>query len=136
MTDPNNTAQSVFDFDIEGATDAANDMAQAFEQAGDRISNALERAARMGEFSFSEMAESISRDLARLAIQELIAEPLKSVFSSVIQSVSGSGAAAKSPPVNVTMNVSGVSSLREFQKSETQLAAGLSRAINQGQKLL
>jgi len=136
MTDEDRAAKAVSKFDITGATDAANDMAQAFEQAGDRISNALERAARKGEFSFSNMAESITRDLARLAVQELISEPLQSVFSSAIQSVAGQGNSSKSSPVNVTMNVSGVSSPTEFKKSETQLAAGLSRAINQGRKLL
>lgn len=136
MTETNRAARAVSDFDIEGAADVANDMAQAFEQAGDRISNALERAARRGEFSFSNMAESITRDLARLAVQELISDPLNSLFSSAVGAVAGQGSSAKSTPINVTMNVSGISSTTEFKKSETQLAAGLSRAINQGRKLL
>ena len=123
------------DFDIIGAADAANDMAQAFELASERISNALERAARTVEFSFSQMAQSIARDLARIAVQDLITAPLQSVFNSAISSASGQGGNAKSTPVNVTMNVSGVSSPSAFQKSETQLAAGLARAINQGRKL-
>ncbi|WP_416878661.1 phage tail tape measure C-terminal domain-containing protein [Litorimonas sp.] len=136
MTETDRAARAVSDFDIEGAADAANDMAQAFEKAGDRISNALERAARKGEFSFSNLAESITRDLARLAVTELISDPLQSVFNSAIQSISGQGSSAKPSPINVTMNVSGVSSPSEFKKSETQLAAGLSRALNQGRKLL
>ena len=136
MTDTNRVAQVVSNFDIEGAADVANDMAQAFEKAGDRISNALERAARKGEFSFSNMAESITRDLARLAVRELISDHLQTVFSNAIQSVAGQSHSSKSTPVNVTMNVSGVSSPTEFKKSETQLAAGLSRALNQGRKLL
>ncbi|CAM3830179.1 phage tail tape measure C-terminal domain-containing protein [Litorimonas haliclonae] len=136
MTDANRAAEAVSNFDIEGAADAANDMAQAFEKAGDRISNALERAARNGEFSLSNMAESITRDLARLAVRELISDPLQTVFSNAIQSVAEQSYSSKSTPVNVTMNVSGVSSPSEFKKSETQLAAGLSRALNQGRKLL
>lgn len=136
MTTENRAARAVSDFDIQGMTDAADEMAQAFEYAGERISNALERAARKGEFSFSDMAESISRDLARLAVQELISNPLQSLFTAALQTVSGQGASAKSSPVNITMNVSGVSSPADFQKSETQLAAGLSRALNQGRKLL
>ena len=136
MTETDRAARAVSDFDIEGATDAAHDMAQAFEKAGDRISNALERAARKGEFSFSNMAESITRDLARLAVRELISDPLQTVFSNAIQSVAEQSHSSKSTPVNVTMNVSGVSSPTEFKKSETQLAAGLSRALNQGRKLL
>ena len=136
MRDENRAARAVSSFDIEGAEQAASDMAQAFELAGDRISNALERAARNGEFSFSNMAESITRDLARLVVQELISGPLESVFSSVIKTAPGQGASAKSSPINVTMNVSGVRSPSDFKKSETQLAAGLSRALNQGRKLL
>ncbi len=136
MTDLNRAARAVSDFDIEGAGDAAKDMAEVFEQAGNRISNALERAAKTGEFSFSNMAESITRDLARLAVRELISDPLQTVFTSALQAASGQGASLKSPPVNVTMNVSGISNVADFQKSETQLAAGLSRAINQGRKLL
>lgn len=136
MTDTNRAAKAVSEFDIDGASEAAQDMALAFEKAGDRISNALERAARKGEFSFSNMAESITRDLARLAVQELISDPLQSVFSSAIQSVAEQSRSTKTSPVNVTMNVSGVSSPSDFKKSDTQLAAGLSRAINQGRKLL
>ena len=82
------------------------------------------------------MAESITRDLARLAVRELISDPLQTVFSNAIQSVAEQSHFSKSTPVNVTMNVSGVSSPTEFKKSETQLAAGLSRALNQGRKLL
>lgn len=121
--------------DLEDAEQSAEGLSVAFEVAGDRIAAALDRAARMGEISFSQMAESVARDLARLAVQELITEPLEGVFSQLTASIVGQARSTKSSPVNVTMNVSGVSSVGDFKKSETQLAAGLIRAMSQGQKL-
>lgn len=121
--------------DIEEAEQSAEGLSAAFEVAGDRIAGALDRAARTGEISFSQMAESVARDLARLAVQELITEPLEGVFSQLTASIVGQATSTKSSPVNVTMNVSGVSSVGDFKKSETQLAAGLIRAMSQGQKL-
>jgi len=55
--------------DIEEAEQSAEGLSAAFEVAGDRIAGALDRAARTGEISFSQMAESVARDLARLAVQ-------------------------------------------------------------------
>ena len=121
--------------DLEDAEQSAEGLSVAFEVAGDRIAAALDRAARTGEISFLQMAESVARDLARLAVQELITEPLEGVFSQLTASIVGQATSTKSSPVNVTMNVSGVSSVGDFKKSETQLAAGLIRAMSQGQKL-
>ena len=122
-------------FDLTEAEQSAEGLSAAFEMAGDRIARSLEGAARRGEFSFSQMAESVARDLARLAVQDLITEPLEGVFSKLTSSIFGQATASKSSPVNVTMNVSGVSSVGDFKKSETQLAAGLMPAVSQGQKL-
>ena len=121
--------------DLEDAEQSAEGLSVAFEVAGDRIAAALDRAARTGEISFLQMAESVARDLARLAVQELITEPLEGVFTQLTASIVGQATSTKSSPVNVTMNVSGVSSVGDFKKSETQLAAGLIRAMSQGQKL-
>ncbi len=135
MSSDNNAAQALSSFDISEATQSADEMAAAFEVASNRIANALQSAARTGEFSFSQMAESIARDLARIAVQELIAEPIQGLFNSASSSLISQGISPKSTPVNVTMNVSGIASVADFKKSETQLAAGLSRAISQGRKL-
>lgn len=135
MTPENEAAKALSDFDIDEAITSADDMARAFEAAGDRIATALQRAAQTGEFSFSQMAESVARDLARLAVQELIAEPLEGLINSVIGSLVSGQSGAQESSVNVTMNVSGATNPTAFKKSETQLAAGLSRAISQSRKL-
>lgn len=50
---------------------AAEFMQAAFEEAGAAIADALEDAARSGEFSFRAMAEAIAQDLAALAIDRV-----------------------------------------------------------------
>lgn len=56
--------------------DAASQLQAAFEEAGDAISDALEDAARSGEFSFRAMAEAIAQDLAALAIDRIFDGPV------------------------------------------------------------
>ena len=128
--------RALSEFDLDAAKESADEMAKAFEAAGDRISTALERAARTGEFSFSQMAESVARDLARLAVEELITAPLEGLINSVSSSLMGQATGSQKSSVNVTMNVEGVSNPTDFKKSNTQLAAGLTRAISQGRKLI
>lgn len=139
MTAEERLTQSLENVGISELEQVAEDTARAFELASERIANALQRAAMEGEFSFSEMVETISRDLAWLAVRELISDPLEGALnqlgSSLISSTIGQGATFKTSPVNVTVKVSGVSSVSDFKKSETQLAAGLARALSQSQKL-
>lgn len=135
MQNPNNTVQALTEFDTSGAIEAADDMARAFETAADRIASALERAARAGEFSFSQMAESIARDLAKIAVQELITDPLSDLIHTVTSSVISGQGKAQTPNVNVTMNLSGVTDMAGVKKSETQFAAALTRALSTAQKL-
>lgn len=56
--------------------EAAFLLQAAFEEAGDAISDALEDAARSGEFSFRAMAEAIAQDLAALAIDRVFDGPV------------------------------------------------------------
>lgn len=135
MTGTKDAVQAVANFDVGATSQAADEMAQAFELAGNRIAEALQNAAQTGEFSFSQMTESIARDLARLAVQELVTAPLEGVFSTLISNTLGASPAAQNP-MNVTLNLSGVNSVSEFKKSETQISAGLARAISQGRKLI
>jgi hypothetical protein len=51
---------------------AADALAEAFGQAGERITHSLSQAARTGELDFQKMAEAILRDLARVAAEALI----------------------------------------------------------------
>jgi hypothetical protein len=54
------------------AKQAADALAAAFDVAGERISVSLGTAARSGELDFRKMAESMLRDLARVAAEALI----------------------------------------------------------------
>jgi len=110
MNTAEDAANALDNFAEGPALDAAEDIAKAFEMAGDRISLALERAARSGEFSFNSLAESVTRDLARLAITELL--------------------------VNVNMSVSGVSDAQSFTKSQGQISSALARAVSEGQRYI
>ncbi len=51
---------------------AADALAAAFAQAGEQITVSLGQAARSGELDFKRMAESILRDVARVAAEALI----------------------------------------------------------------
>lgn len=51
---------------------AADALAEAFGQAGERISLSLGEAARAGELDFRKMADAVLRDLARVAAEALI----------------------------------------------------------------
>lgn len=121
------------DFAQGPASQAAENAAQAFELAGNRIANALERAALSGEFSFNRLAASITSDLASLAIQELLLDPLQAALGG--SGGLGSSSAGQSlNPVSVVMNISGVNDASSFQKSQGQISASLARAVAQGQK--
>ena len=133
MIDTEKAEQALSDFAEGPAKDAAELAAQGFEQASERIAQALERAARSGEFSFRDMAAAISRDLATLAIQELILEPLQAVLSG---GVKPGGSAQSTDPLNIVMNITGVNDAGSFQKSQGQISASLARAVAHGQKFI
>ena len=121
--------------EIDDFTDRASDSADAigevFEQAGGRIAEALDRAARSGELSFNRLAESILQDLAGTAIQELIAGPLSQAIGGLAGGGSGGGGGN---PLNIVMNLTGVSDSKGFERSKGQIAAGLARAVGSGQR--
>ncbi|MCF6220533.1 MAG: hypothetical protein L3J65_05425 [Robiginitomaculum sp.] len=133
MIDTGQAEKALSDFAEGPAKDAAELAAQSFEQAGERIAQALERAARSGELSFRDMAAAITRDLAALAIQELILDPLQAALS-------GGGKSADVPqasnPFNIVMNITGVNDANSFQKSQGQISASLARAVAHGQKFI
>ena len=132
----NDAADALQDFADGSGITAAEDMARAFEIAGERISSALERAAQTGEFSFSAMAESIARDLARLAITQLVTNPLEQALGGVTQSFTRSlgQPLGSKPGVTVNMSFSGISDAEGFKKSQGQISAQLARAVADGQR--
>lgn len=143
--EPNETAaQALSNFANGPAQTAANVAADAFEVAGSRIADALESAAKSGELSFNSLAQTITRDLASLAINELFTSPLQGLLSGVtsglssgLGSILGGGSSGRSSGAgNITLNVSGVSDADSFRRSEGQISASLARAVGQGQRFL
>ena len=133
-------AQAVADFANGPALAAADQTAKLFEAAGERIASALDGAARSGELSFNALAESVARDLARLAISELITSPLQGVLGAAGNSLGGQIAASwggggqTKPPVTVNMTVSGVTDASSFSRSQNQISSTLARAVSAGQR--
>ena len=115
-----------FSSDAEAAADRT---ATVFEEAGERIADALDRAARSGELSFNRLAESIVQDLARTALTDLLINPLS-------DAISGIGGGSAKGNVTVNMNVSGVTDAAGFERSQGQIAAGLARAVSSGNRFL
>ena len=125
MRPEDGAAQALDDFANGPALEAAEDTARAFELAGDRIAKALERAAKLGELSFSGLAERVTQDLARIAINELFS----AVTAPKIQ-----GNSPTSTTINMTVN--GVTDAPSFQRSTGQVSAMLARAVADGQRYL
>lgn len=143
-------SEPLIEFATGPAKTAADETAKVFEAAGERIANALESAAKSGEFSFNALAESVARDLAKMAISELITSPLSSALGSIGSSIGGSlfsglgqnssgpvvGTANTAAPVTVNMTVSGVTDAASFNRSQGQISSALARAVASGQRYL
>lgn len=81
------------------AQEAADAIAQAFERAGSRIETSLATSARSGAASFSGLADSILRDMARLAAETLIEAPLRGALQTTLSGLPFFGARAEGGPV-------------------------------------
>ncbi len=133
MNPINDAADALENFASGPGAEAANALADVFEQAGERIASSLERAAQSGELSFSAMAESVLSDLARIAVNELITAPLQAGVASLTSSIAGS-AAGKSAPVTVNLNMTqpdGKSTAP--QPSGAQIASQVAQAVARAQ---
>lgn len=143
------SANALESFAAQGGAEAAENVARAFELAGDRISGALSRAAQTGELSFNALAESIAQDLARLAVDQFITGPLEQLVGGIGGAVSGalggalggglgagsgagSGGGGAKPSVTINMNVSGAGA-SSFTSSQGQMATKLAQAVQRGQ---
>lgn len=133
MNPINDAADALDNFASGPGAEAANALADVFEQAGDRIAGSLERAARSGELSFNAMAESVLNDLARITVNELITAPLQAGLSSLTSSIAES-ASGKSAAVTVNLNMTQPS--RKFtdpQPSNAQIASQVAQAVTRAQ---
>lgn len=133
MTPINDAADALDSFASGPGADAANALADVFEQAGERIAGSLERAAQSGELSFNALAESVLSDLARIAVNELITAPLQAGLSSLTSSIAGT-AAGKSAPVTVNLNMTQPGGKPAGpQASGAQIAAQVAQAVARAQ---
>ncbi|WP_417491410.1 phage tail tape measure C-terminal domain-containing protein [Maricaulis sp.] len=100
FTDQTESAGEALDALADGpALRASQAIEAAFERTGDSIERAFQRAASSGETSFSRLTESILRDLARLAAEQLIEKPLSGAINSVLSGLPLFGARAEGGPV-------------------------------------
>ena len=126
-------AQALEGFASGPGAEAANALADVFEQAGDRIARSLERAASSGELSFNALAESVLSDLASIAVTELITAPLQGAVSVLTSSIAGT-ASGKSSPVTVNLNLAqSAGKSGGPQASSAQMAAQIAQAIGRAQ---
>lgn len=100
FTDQTEHAGEALDALADGpAARASQAIEAAFARTGESIEHAFERAARSGETSFSRLTESILRDMARLAAEQLIEKPLSGAIQSALSNMPFFGARAEGGPV-------------------------------------
>jgi hypothetical protein len=105
---------------LQTGRDAADALEAAFAKAGERIEQSLARAARSGELDFERMAESILRDLARVAAEALILS-------------NGRGSAPASPAYTFNLNAP---SDRGAGLGRSALSAALMRLVSTGSRFV
>lgn len=143
---------------------AAALIEDAFAGVARSIERDLTRAARTGSLSLKGLARSIVSDLRAVAIDSLVRKPLESALSGVFAGAFGGARAEGGPVsagrtflvgergpelftpsvngrigsaprgANVTIVLPGVVDRETFRQSETQIAAGLARALARGER--
>lgn len=78
----------------ENATNSARQVKDSLTNAFNAATDALVDFAMTGKFSFSDFANSILRDLARIAIQRSITGPLAGGLNGILGSLGGGGGGA------------------------------------------
>ena len=130
MTNTETAAKALEGFDASPIIQDATAIADAFDAAGSRIAQSLERAAERGELSFNSLAESVLSDLARLAVSEIVEAPLNALVDGLGRSLSG---LSGSRSTTVNLNLSGSTDADGFRRSQGQIAGSLARAVSLGQ---
>jgi len=132
MDPTESAAQALENFANGPGAQAANEIADVFEQASLRIAESLERAARSGELSFNSLAESIATDFARFAVDQLITAPLEGLIGSLTSSLVGSITGGSSP-VTVNLNMASGQGASGAQASPSQIASRVAQAVTKAQ---
>ena len=158
--------KALADFASGPVTSATRAIEQAIDRTFTSMETAIARAVVSGKASMADFVASVVASLDRLAVKEFVLSPLESVLSSVVQSILPvGGARAEGGPVDagrsylvgengpemfvpsqsgtivpdarpsVVFNVQ-ARDATSFLKSESQVAAMLSRALARGQRNL
>lgn len=148
------------------AEDAAMAVSRAFERTGEDIARAMERAARSGSLSIHSMVEEVLQSLARLALDQLVIEPLGQLLTRQLSGLAGQRAEGgpvlagqsylvgeRGPEVFTPMANGAVTpgagapsihitihasgdTASAVRRSEAQIAASLARAVRAGSERL
>ena len=164
--DLDDAAKAVTDFASGTVATASRTIESTIDATFSAMERSITRAVTSGKTSIADFVASVIASLDRIAVNQYVAEPLESVASSIVSAIMPvSGARAQGGPVeagssylvgengpelfvpsssgsiapntrpSVVMNVS-ARDASSFLKSETQLAAMLSRALARGQRNL
>lgn len=141
------------------ARQAADEVGQAFDAAGERIARALGRAAASGEASFKRMAKVILEELAKLALDRIFSESASKHPFFGARAAGGPVAAggaylvgergpelfvpresgaigAMGGAVNVHFHLSGGADANAIARHQGQIAAAVARAVAYGRRNL
>ncbi len=156
--------QALGDFASGPVDSAARSIENAMDRAFTAMENSIARAVVSGKASLADLVSTALSSLDRLSTQQFVTQPLENTLSQIVTSVLPvAGARASGGPVDagnaylvgengpelfvpqtsgaiapnarpaVTLNVQ-ARDAASFLKSETQLAAMLSRALARGQR--
>jgi phage-related minor tail protein len=159
-------AQALNDFAAGPVVNATRSIEQAVDRTFTAMENAIARAVVSGKASMEDFVASVLASFDRLAVKQYLLAPLEGVFSGMVQAMLPvGGARAEGGPVDaggsylvgengpelfvpsqtgtvvpnarpsVVLNVQ-ARDAASFLKSESQLAAMLSRALARGQRNL
>jgi phage-related minor tail protein len=157
-------AKALTDFAAGPVTSAAKAIDDAVSHAFASVERSIARAVVSGKTSMDDLVASILKGMDRLAVRDYMVAPVENVLSQIVQAVlpvggaraaggpvepgsaylvgengpemfvpSAPGAIAPNPRPSIVLNVQ-ARDASSFLKSETQLAAMLSRALARGQR--
>lgn len=141
---------------------AAAQLEDAFASVATTIEKELSRAAKNGSLSLKSLTQSITRDLAKLAVNSFVREPIKNGLTNLFGGARAAGGPVAAgagylvgergpemfvpnaagriqpktngQPVTVNLHLGGVTDPRSFAQSQSQIAAGLTRALSRGNR--
>ena len=159
-----NAAHALADFAGGPVVSATRAIEDAVAKSFHAVENTIARAVVSGKLSMSSLVDAIIRDFDRIAAREFLIKPLENLLSSAVTAMlplggaraaggpveagqaylvgeqgpewfvpQTNGAVAANARPSITLNVQ-ARDAQSFLKSETQLAAMLSRALARGQR--